>query len=116
MPANHRFYSEVNSQDAGYYRSWAEEIGDNMKRLIHIILKSSDHEEQMYRTCNSIVHMCRGIPKGICEEAAADCIRRRKAKYSEFREVLSDLIANRKQIKTANLPEIQDVRGKGYYE
>lgn len=116
MPANHRFYSEVNSRDSAYYLNWAEDIGNNMRQLVYMILKSADHDEQMYRTCNSIFHMCEGVPKGICEDAAADCIRRRKANYSEFREVLSDLIANRKQIKTASLPEIQEVRGKGYYE
>ena len=117
MPANHRFYEEVNTQSGADYLKWADETGSYMRILIHDILKSAKHEEQMYRTCNSIVQMCKGVPKGVCEEAAADCVKRKQCRYSEFRKVLSDLLTQRRQSsKTAVLPEVDDVWGKEYYK
>lgn len=116
MPANHRFYSEINQRDSQFYLQWAEEIGTNMKQLICRVLKSANHDEQMYMSCNGIVHMCDGVPKGICEEAAADCVNRRKCTHSEFRTALSDLLSQRKQITiTASLPDTENVWGKDYY-
>ena len=52
MPQNHRFYDEVNSQTADYYLERAKEIGTCMHILMHDILKSAEHEEQMYRACD----------------------------------------------------------------
>ena len=117
MPANHQFYEEVNHQDSDYYLNWANKIGPNMKQMIFMILKSANHDEQMYSACNSILHMCDSVPKGICEEAAADCIRRNKCRHSEFRVSLSDILRQRKLSSiTARLPDIDNVRGKGYYK
>ena len=116
MPANHRFYSEVNHLDSSDYLKWAEEIGTNMKQLIYAILKSAKHDDQMYRACNSIRHMCADVPKGLCEEAAADCMRSRRTRYSDFKETLGDLLKMRRQSSiTATLPEADDAWGKDYY-
>jgi len=116
MPQNHRFYDEVNSQTADYYLERAKEIGTCMHILMHDILKSAEHEEQMYRACNSIIRMCEGVPKGICEEAAMNCVKTKRCRYSDFRETLSDLLAQRRlNSSMGDLPEIDDVRGKGYY-
>ena len=117
MPANHRFFHEVNQRDSTYYLNWAEEIGSNMKQLIFTILKSAKHDEQMYISCNGILHMCEGVPRGICEEAAADCVRNRNCVYSGFRKNLSDQLSMRKQVSiTASLPDVEEVWGKDYYE
>ena len=71
----------------------------------------------MYISCNGILHMCEGIPKGICEEAAADCVRNRNCVYSGFRKNLSDQLSMRKQVSiTASLPDVEEVWGKDYYE
>ena len=117
MPANHRFYAEVNQRDSSYYLKWAEEIGPYMKQMIFMVLKSAKHDDQMYTACNGILHMCDGIPRGICEEAAADCVRGKRCRYHDFQSTLSDLLKQRKQSSiTASLPDLEDVRGKDYYK
>ena len=61
--------------------------------------------------------MCDGIPRGICEEAAADCVRGKRSRYHDFQSTLSDLLKQRKQSSiTASLPDLEDVRGKDYYK
>lgn len=119
MPANHRFYQEVNERNSDDYMKWAEQMGPNMKQMICKILKSARHEEQMYNAVNGILHMCDGVPKGICEEAAADCVKGNRCRYHDFQSTLSDLISNRKQSSiTATLPELdqEDIRGRDYYK
>ena len=88
-----------------------------MKQMIFTILKSAKHDDQMYTACNGILHMCDGIPRGICEEAAADCVRGKRCRYHDFQSTLSDLLKQRKQSSiTASLPDLEDVRGKDYYK
>lgn len=117
MPASHRYYAEVNSRSSEDYLKWAEGIGDNMRQLVFRILKSAKHDEQMYSACNSILHLCDGEAKGICEEAAAVCIREKRFRYHDFQSTLSDLLKNRKQSSlTSTLPQVEEVRGKDYYK
>lgn len=117
MPANHQFYEEVNHRDSDYYLKWAGRIGPNMKEMIFIILKSANHDDQMYSACNSILHMCDGVPNGICEEAAAVCIREDMCRYRAYRNTLNDILNQRRLSSiTVTLPDTEDVRGKDYYQ
>jgi transposase len=116
-PANHRFYEEVNTRTSEDYLKWAEGVGPNMRQMIFKIMKSAKHDEQMYPACNSILHMCDGLPSGLCEEAAMDCVKGSRCKYSEFKETLSGLCRQMRQNGVSgSLPEIKDVRGKDYYK
>lgn len=115
MPAGHRFYEEVNTQGTEYYREWADGMGQDMRRLAEAILKSARHEEQMHRTCNSPVHLCTGISRTACEEAAAECVKRRQCRFSDFRQALGDLPGSRASDSQAGrLPDTGDTWGKDY--
>ena len=117
MPANHQFYKDVNELTADDYLKWAHEIGYNMEKLIRRILTSSNHKEQMYRTCNSIRYMCRDVPGKIAEAAASECMRMKKVTYTDFKNTLRALNSRalRDGYENEHPDNSDDVRGKGYY-
>jgi len=54
MPANHRYYSEWTSDR---FIRWARSIGDNVKEVIKVVLKSRKHPEQAFKTCMGILNL-----------------------------------------------------------
>ena len=116
MPARHRFYQEVNTHDGNYYRRWASAIGSDMTRLIDIVLLSAEHEEQMYRSCNGILHMCDNRSKIICNEAAARCVQLKSCTYTCFKRMLNEMMTSSENITEEKLPEHKNIRGKDYYK
>lgn len=116
MPASHQFYKEVNSHDADYYRRWAKAIGDDMSRLIEMILYSAEHEEQMFNSCAGILHMCDNRSRVICNEAATKCFKLNSYNYTSFKRVLNQMLNESKSTQEENLPEHQNIRGKDYYK
>lgn len=116
MPANHGYYKEVNSRDGDYYRRWAKAIGEDMSRFIEIILRSSEHEEQMYNSCNGILHMCDNKSHVICNAAADKCYKLNSCNYSSFKRLLTQMINDTKNSQKNNLPEHKNIRGKDYYK
>lgn len=117
MPAEHRYYKELNAHDGAYYRRWAASYGTVMAELIDRILRSAKHEEQAYNSCKGILHMCSDIPRHIVEEAAQACIDASACKYSYFKTVLGNLHKERSSsAKDHKLPEHENIRGKENYQ
>lgn len=115
MPPDHRFYSEVNKYNGDYYRRWASAIGPEMSRMIEIVLHASAYEEQNYNACNGILHMCDGVPKYICNKAAAKCIELNSCKYTYFKRVMNEMMNEKKSGRDA-LPDHKNMRGKDFYK
>lgn len=115
MAPDHRFYREVNARDGSYYRNWARMIGEDMYKLIDIILHSSKHEEQSFNSCNGILHMCDGKSKTLANEAARKCIELGSARYSYFRKIYNEYLNNGGK-KTEALPEHDNLWGKDFYK
>lgn len=115
MPASHSFYKEIETRDATYYRNWAKAFGKNMYKLIDTVLLSFRHEQQAYNSCNGILHMCDGLSKIYCEEAARRCVELNMCRYSYFRKTLKQTIDSGYEEKQ-DLPDHSNIRGKDYYK
>ena len=87
-----------------------------MTRLIDIVLLSAEHEEQMYRSCNGILHMCDNRSKIICNEAAARCVQLKSCTYTCFKRMLNEMMTSSENITEEKLPEHKNIRGKDYYK
>lgn len=117
MPPQHRYYKELGVRNGTYYRSWAGHYGKYMLTLINRILASAKHEEQMYNSCNGIVHMCDGLPYGTAEEAARKCVEANACRYTYFKNVLKKMKEEGTGTPTeASLPENTNIRGKEAYQ
>ena len=115
MPPEHSFYKEIETRDGTYYRNWAKAIGKNMYKLIDTVLLSFKHEQQAYNSCNGILHLCDGLSKIYCEEAARRCVELNVCRYSYFKKTLKQTIDSNYSEKE-NLPEHDNIRGKDYYK
>lgn len=117
MKPEHLYYKEVNSKDGNYYRRWASVFGPAMSELIDRVLKSSKHEEQSYNACAGILHMTKGIPNGVAEEAARKCIEINSCRYFTFKQVLRKMDAKAIPDGVSDtLPAHEYIRGKDYYK
>jgi len=118
MRPEHLYNKELNAHDGAYYRRWASVFGISMAALIDRILRSAKHEEQTYRSCAGILHMCKGVPKDAVEETAAKCITANACTYSYFKKALGQVGGSRTQNgtkKPEGLPAHDNIRGKGCY-
>lgn len=118
MPAEHRYYKELNAHDGAYYRRWASVYGDAMVTLVDRILRSAKHEEQAYNSCKGMLHMCTDVPYHIVAEAAQNCLDASACKYSYFKKALSRLV-NHESVSRSNpghLPEHENIRGRDCYQ
>lgn len=117
MKPEHQYYKDVNSKDGAYYRRWASSYGPYTSKLIDTVLLAPQHEEQAYNSCNGILHMCKGQPKLLVEEAAKLCVESNACRYSYFKKALHKMTENKNTASSdQNLPEHENIRGKEIYQ
>lgn len=117
MKPEHQYYKDVNSKDGAYYRRWASSYGPYTSKLIDTVLLAPQHEEQAYNSCNGILHMCKGKPKLLVEEAAKLCVESNACRYSYFKKALHKMTENKNTASSdQNLPEHENIRGKEIYQ
>lgn len=91
--------------------------GENIVQLINKVISSFNYEEQSYKSCNGILHLCKEYPKAISNKAAENCINRNTVSYSYFKKELQNLTSNTEtRNKTNKLPKHKNIRGKNHYE
>lgn len=115
MRPEHLYYKEVNAKDGAYYRRWASVFGPNMEECIDRMLKAPKHEEQAYNACAGLLHAVKGLPHGIVEEAARQCIQMNSCRYKAFKQVLQNIQKNGLH-PIDSLPDHENIRGKGFYK
>lgn len=116
MPAQHKYYKEMQEHNGAYYQRWASVYGSDMRMLIDRILKSFRHEEQAYNTCNGILHLCDNMSKEQVNEAANICIQSNTCQYTYFKKNLNEVCSKSESKSKDELPEHQNIRGKDYYK
>lgn len=117
MPPAHQFYKELNAHDGDYYRRWAGTYGTAMGTLIDRILRSAKHEEQAYNSCKGILHMVKGMPYHVVEEAAQKCVDTSSCSYSAFKRVLAKVSDAARSDKNGELlPAHENIRGKEAFQ
>ena len=115
MHPDHRYYATENRYDAQSYKEWASRIGKPMYFLICKVIASFQFEEQSYKSCNGILHMCKDVSKTFANAAAQECIDSHICNYSHFKKVLTRM---KKQNCTSvnEMPEHTNIRGKETYK
>jgi hypothetical protein len=120
MPAEHRYYEEVNKANSSFYLKWARRIGVNMERFIQGIIYNFEYEEQSYNSCNGILHLCDHVPNALADDVARYCLDNKKLAYSSFKYELAKKKkeeSDRKSEKKAmEVDQSMNVRGAGYYK
>ena len=116
MPVSHRYYYNENRMDGNGYRNWAKSYGQNVYGLVCRVIGSFRYEEQSYKSCNGILHLCRDSPKSFCDTAAKECLDAHIYTYSHFKKQLYVLMNKEKSNKTGAIPEHKNIRGKSHYE
>lgn len=117
MKPSHLYYKDVNRKDGAYYRRWASAYGESTAELINTVLRSARHEEQAFNSCAGILHMCKGIPHGLIEEASRKCVETNTCRYSYFKKILAKVTSDHKTGSgdAATLPKHGNLRGKDFY-
>jgi len=119
MKPEHLYYKDINAKDGAYYRRWASVYGEYTAELIDTILRSARHEEQAYKSCSGVLHMCKDLSHVLVEEAARKCVEMRTCKYTYFKKVLGTVVNSRRNgdhSKSEVLPQHENIRGKDFYK
>lgn len=87
MLASHQYYYDENNYTAQTYISWAGSFGPQMKEYIKRIIASFEFEEQFYKSCNGILHLIKGKPKALAEEATKRCLTSNIIGYSYYKKI-----------------------------
>ena len=116
MPESHRYYYLENKMNAESYKSWAKSYGPNVYELICKVIGTFRYEEQSYKSCNGILHMCKNNPKAFSDTAAKICLDSHIYSYTDFKKMLTKLINEKKTNRSETLPEHKNIRGKSHYE
>lgn len=114
MPSSHRFYEEINNSNSEDFIRRAKYIGAEVTRLVTLVMRSFKHIEQSYKSVNGILHLCDGVSKVLCEEAAKKCIECGCPSYSYFKKYLNKPTLLKGEEDT--LPTHDNIRGKDYYK
>ena len=117
MRPEHLYYKEVNAHDGAYYRRWASVYGDEMSTVIDRVLRTPKHEEQAYKSCAGILHLCKDVSPVTVTEAAQKCIDTNTCKYTYFKKVLHSIMNSRINggAKPGTLPAHENIRGRDFY-
>ena len=74
------------------------------------------YEEQSYKSCNGILHLCKNNPKVFSDTAAKTCLESHIYNYTHFKKQLYNLMNQKKTNSSGTLPEHKNIRGKSHYE
>lgn len=113
-PEDHQFYAEINSKDGAYFRNWAKVFGPHMADFIDRLLRSYEFEEQGYKSANVSLHMAKGYPKAIVDDAARECVQANIIKYTYFKKALQNRTSS-SAADEESLPVHKNIRGKEEY-
>ncbi len=120
MPPHHQFYTELNGHDGSYYRKMASRYGSAMEKLIDRILRSSEFEEQSYRSCSGVLHKGDKYPMSLAEEAAEKCIAANIYTYSGYTKAFDKLVKEKGSLFSSkdDLNDLthDNLRGEGNFK
>lgn len=116
MPENHRYYYNENRYDGNAYKNWAKSYGTHVYQLICRVIASFKYEEQSYKSCNGILHLCKEKPRAFTDEAARACLEANICNYSHFKKQLYSCLNSSYNNRNGKLPTHKNIRGKSNYE
>lgn len=108
-----------------HFYDQASQIGPFVKEYLEWIVSRYPYEEQAFGSCSGIIQSCKHYPPGLANQAAENCLRRKRIGYRYFCSELKELAEERKVTRqTAETSCTEDayprmhsnIRGKDYYK
>lgn len=115
MPKSHLYYKIENTYDGEAYKNWAKSYGQNLYELICKVIATFQYEQQSYKSCNGILHLCKDYPKSLIDVVAKECLESNIFNYSHFKKILNKN-SSKSQAKENIIPKHENIRGKSNYE
>lgn len=112
MPQNHKFVSEWTPER---FINWAQDLGDNVKRVIEHILANKKHPEQAYKVCMGILHLEKKYSRERLDRACRRAISFHHYSYKGIKNILENKLEECQLDCFEPLPEHQNIRGNNYY-
>lgn len=116
MAPSHKYYAVENQMNASGYKKWAKSYGENVYKMICGVISSFKYEEQSYKSCNGILHLCKDKSKVLSDEVARICLERRTIGYTYFKKELNKILEQGRKERGNELPVHKNIRGKENYE
>lgn len=113
-------HNHYNDRSPGYYIDKAREKSSVFARYITLLFKQDKHPEQLYRSCDGLLSLCRKSELLDFEKACQIAIEHQNYSYMFVRNILENkmtkLADNIEPISKKDLPTHANIRGKKYYE
>jgi transposase len=114
MPPEHKYMADWNPERL---LSWAENIGEPVKKIIDIVLSSKRHPEQSYKTCLGILSLSNKYPPArvvkACKRALYYGSHTCKGVENILKNNMEDIDDEVDLFST--LPDHENIRGRKYY-
>ncbi len=112
MPENHKFVSDWTPER---FVNWAQDLGDNVRRVIEHILANKKHPEQAYKVCMGILHLEKKFSRERLDKACQRAISFHHYSYKGIKNILENRLEECQLDCFEPLPEHQNIRGHNYY-
>lgn len=115
LAAAHRYQSEWS---AAWFMEQGEKISPEVAAYITKVIENKQHPEQAYKSCSGILNLVR---KGGPERLTRACLRADSFGIYTYR-IIEDILAKNLDVEDtdgqapADMPEHQNIRGRGYYQ
>lgn len=105
------------SRSPDYYINKAGSISTITERLFRLIFQQNKHPEQLYRSCDGLLHLSKKISVERFDKACLLAIEYQNYSYQFILKIIENNMMDYQIIQTEkNLPTHHNIRGKNYYE
>lgn len=99
-----------------FYKSSAEKLSPNLKRLVELIFSQDKYPEQLYRTCDGLFSLCRNTNPETFNKACDMAIKHEIYNYRFMQNIIKNNMTEYNEIPLKQeLPKHENIRGKEYY-
>jgi transposase len=110
----HQHYRD---RSPGYYLDKARLKSDALYQLVELLFMQNRHPEQLYRTCDGLMSLCRKTEPDIFTKACQMAIEYQNYSYRFVRNILNNKMTDESDQPPAKLlPVHKNIRGRDYYK
>lgn len=112
--SQHQYYLD---RSPDYYLAKAKEKSEILNTLFTNIFKQDRYPEQLYKTCDGILHLCKNTPETTFNQACQIAIDNQMYSYKFILNLIkNNMVNNQTAPITKALPQHTNIRGKEYYQ
>ncbi len=104
------------SRSPEYYMGMAKKQSDTLYRLIELVFTQDKYPEQLYRSCDGLLSLCRKTEKTVFDKACLIAIDHEVYSYGFIVNILQNkMTIETETLNKPSLPKHDNTRGSGYY-